>query len=479
MRFADSTLHALAQRKERLLCIMSSSRVCLVGILSCSLASFAVGTASATPSGFRPQIDAASGAARFSASTPASSSRNACGTADAAEPAVPFPASPDSDAFYAQPKPFPKVARGTILASRSATYSPDGITMTNTAYQIKFVSCDIHEQPIAAVATVVEPLVPAAGTGGEPLFVENFAEDALGAQCAPSHSVTGSTADQNADLENGVSFSALTAGWTVVFPDYEGPGSEFGAGHLEGQIVLDSIRAAENFKPLGLTPHTMVGINGYSGGAIATSWAATLQRSYAPDLNIVSVSSGGTPADTLSILDNIDTEPVSNAAFFDLIFMAAVGDNRAYPFMATPILNSAGATAAKAMENGCLGNDSNGSSGPSGTFYDYTTAKNIDTAPGVVKAVKLLDLAQPGEPPVTNVFVYHSVTDELIPIEGADNMVAAWCAAGAKVEYFRDYAGGDHISAEADNAQNVIAYHASVFNGLPLVVPPTTTTCNT
>ena len=459
--------------------IMSISRAWLAGILSCTLAGFAGSTASAMPSGLRSQGDSEFGS-RFSASSKTSAlSRNACGDANAAEPAIPFPASPDSDTFYAQPKPFPNVARGTILAARAATYSPDGLTMPNTAYQIKFVSCDIHEQPIAAVATVVKPLLPVAGVDGEPLFVENFAEDALGAQCAPSHSVTGSTADVNADLENAVSFSALAAGWTVMFPDYEGPSSEFGAGHLEGQIVLDSIRATERFTPLGLNQHTMVGINGYSGGAIATSWAATLQRSYAPDLNIVSVSSGGTPADTLSILNNIDTNTVANLAFFDLIFMAAVGDNRAYPFMATPILNSAGVAAATAMENGCLGDNSNGSSGPTGTFYTYTTTSNIDTAPGVVKAVKLLDLAQPGEPPITNVFVYHSVTDELIPIAGADNMVAAWCAAGAKVEYFRDYAGGDHITTEADNFQNVIAYHASVFNGLPMVVPPTTTSCNT
>jgi hypothetical protein len=35
---------------------------------------------------------------------------------------------------------------------------------------------------------------------------------------------------------------------------------------------------------------------GYSGGAAAVAWAAALKTSYAPDLNIVGVAQGGTPA---------------------------------------------------------------------------------------------------------------------------------------------------------------------------------------
>jgi hypothetical protein len=36
---------------------------------------------------------------------------------------------------------------------------------------------------------------------------------------------------------------------------------------------------------------------GYSGGAIATGWAAQLQPTYAPELAFVGAVAGGTPAD--------------------------------------------------------------------------------------------------------------------------------------------------------------------------------------
>ena len=364
---------------------------------------------------------------------------------------------------------------GTILASRSVTYEPDATPMTNAAWQIKFVSRDVNGQPIAAVATVVKPLIAPSGTPD--LLVEAFAEDGLGAQCAPSHGVTGSTADSNELLETGVPTSGLAVGWTVVYPDYEGPYSEYAVGRLSAQITLDSIRAAEQFAPLGLNAQTPVGINGYSGGAIAASWAATLQHSYAPNLNIVGIASGGTPADITGIVTNIDTNTVSNAAFFNIIFMASIGINRGYPQFMTPILNAAGVAAATAMENGCVGKDSNGSSGPTGTFFDYTTTSNFEVAPGFVQGSALDSLPQPNEPPVTSEFVYQSQTDELIPIPGVDAMVNAWCAEGAHIAYYRALSG-DHVSTELVNEPFVIAYLTATFGGTTPAYPPTTTVCN-
>jgi hypothetical protein len=386
---------------------------------------------------------------------------------------IPFPPSPDPDTFYAQPSPFPNEPPGTILNSRMVTYAPDGVTMSNAAWQLKFVSRDQNGFPIAAVATVVKPLV--APSGPPNLFLEAFAEDSLGDQCAPSHAVTGSTADTNANLENAVPLTGLTSqSWTVVYPDFEGPYSEYSVNPLGGHITLDSIRAAEQFSPLGLNAKTSVALNGYSGGAEAVSWAATLQHSYAPNLNIVGISSGGTPADLQGITTNIDTNTVANAAFFDIIFMSGVGVNRGYPQFATPILNAKGVAAAEAMVNGCTGDDSNGSSGPTGTFPDYITTL---TAPATLAVYQLDGLPQAGEPPVTDMFVYHSQTDELIPIAGADAMVKAWCAEGAHIAYYRALSG-DHISTEAINAPFVIAYLNASFSGTTPVYAPTTSVCN-
>jgi hypothetical protein len=374
------------------------------------------------------------------------------------------------------------VPHGTILAYRSVTFAPNGVTMSNTAYQVKFASRDIYGRKIAAVETVVKPLVPA--TGVEPLVVEALAEDSLAAKCAPSHFVTGSaTSDTELAEESGVPETSLTAGDTLLFPDFEGPFSLYAVGPQEGYITLDAEIAALNFAPLELNAKTPIGQNGYSGGAHAVSWAAALAPSYAPSLNLVGTATGGTPADILGILESIDgTSALSvtaNSLFFDIIFMSGVGINRGFPGLLTPIFNAKGVAAATAMENGCGGDNSDGSSGPSGHFADYVTLSQsaLYADPQVIKYTSADSEPQPGLFPTSNVFLYQSVTDELIPVAGADKLDAGWCADGTTVEYFRDTAGGDHVTTEVDNIPIVETYFQERFAGLPLTVP-STSTCN-
>lgn len=108
---------------------------------------------------------------------------------------VPFPPAPDSDPFYQQPNPMPDVAPGTILKSRAVTFAPvGGAPLPNAAWQLQFMSRDTNGHPIAAVATVVKPQSPASGVA--PLVAYQYAEDALGNQCAPSHTTTGFTGEQ-------------------------------------------------------------------------------------------------------------------------------------------------------------------------------------------------------------------------------------------------------------------------------------------
>ncbi|MGH8461112.1 MAG: lipase family protein [Stenotrophobium sp.] len=390
---------------------------------------------------------------------------------------IPYAPTSDTDAFYQQPEPMPDVPSGTILNSRSITFAPQGVPLPDSAWQLQYLSHDANGAPIAAIATVVKPLI-AALSSPAPLVSYQYAEDSLGSACAPSHSATGSTADDNNELEPFAYLTGLeTQGWTLVIPDHEGPYSEYAAGKLAGQITLDGIRAAESFAPLGLSVKTPVGMWGYSGGAIATAWAASLQKSYAPELNIVGVASGGTPADVAGIVNNIDTNVIANAAFFPLILSAVEGVNRAYPQLATPILNAKGQAAFESLKDSCLG-DLGSSTAPSGKLTDYTTTPDPLDSPGTKAVLPLITLPQPAPVvPVADVFVYHSQLDELVPIAGAAAMVKGWCAAGVHVSY---YAGvtGDHIVFDVSAAPLALAYLVSRFNGLPTVTPPGTTTCN-
>lgn len=378
---------------------------------------------------------------------------------------VPFAPTPDPDPFYAQPEPFPVDAvPGTILNSRKVNFRPAlSIPMANGAWQIQYVTRDVNGRPIAAVTTVVRPLIPALAFGGKkPLVSYQFAYDSLGAECTPSRTISGGTANANNQLETLSYILGLTAeGWTMVMPDYEGPYSAYGAGEMSGQATLDSIRAALAFEELQLTPDAPVAMWGYSGGALATAWAAALQPEYAPELNIVGAASGGTPADVFSVVQAAEGGP-----FFSLIFSAVVGANRAYPeLLPEAIINDAGRAAIESVRDACVGGGGVlGIGGESASLADYTTTPDPFNSPGALSVKPKVTLPQPGRTPQIDLFMYHEIFDELIPIAGTDKLVEAWCADGAHISYLRAL-GGEHITGVVTGAPQALLYITSRFAG--------------
>jgi len=387
---------------------------------------------------------------------------------------IPFAPTPDPDAFYAQPASAPEVPAGTVINSRKITLRPAVmLPLPNDAWQLQYMTRDVNGRPIAAVATVVKPLVPPAGKA--PLLSYQFAYDSLGAACTPSRTLNGGTDNGNNQAETLAWLGgALALGWSVVFPDYEGPYSAYGAGKLSGQATLDGIRAALSFDELGLAAESPVAMWGYSGGALATSWAASLQPSYARELNLVGVASGGTPADVFSVV-----QASENGPFFGLILSAIVGANRAYPeLVPDAMLNDAGRETFESLKDACVGGGAAlGLGGPSGALADYTTAEDPFSTPGALSVRPKVTLPQAGHTPTADVFVYHEILDELIPIAGTDAMVEAWCADGAHVAYQRSTTG-EHVAGVASGAPAAIAYLTSRFNELPTLVPPTAQRCN-
>src|SRR5580692_4552750 len=146
--------------------------------------------------------------------------------------------------------------------------------------------------PIVAVTTV---LVPA---GGRPkaLLSYQIAEDASAPQCAPSYELrlSGSRTEAVNQAELLLIDAAVGEGFAVSVPDYEGIQGDFGAAKQPGYIVLDGLRAAEHFAPLHLSgAKTRTAMWGYSGGSLASGWAAQVQHRYAPDLDVRGVAVGG------------------------------------------------------------------------------------------------------------------------------------------------------------------------------------------
>ncbi|KAI0156614.1 LIP-domain-containing protein [Xylariaceae sp. FL1272] len=80
--------------------------------------------------------------------------------------------------------------------------------------------------------------------------------------------------------------------WAVT--TFLGPQASFALGPHEGHAVLDSIRAVLSSQHFHATPETShIAMWGYSGGSIASTFAAELHASYAPELEIAGMAIGG------------------------------------------------------------------------------------------------------------------------------------------------------------------------------------------
>ena len=217
---------------------------------------------------------------------------------------------PDDDPFYSYTgdAPLGSFAPGTVLKRRVVTHHYVGLPLPLKVTQLLYRTTGTAGEPTATVATVVPPVFK---VFPEPRLVSyQYEYDALGQQCTPSYFFSGgfnlsggATAGEQSAL-----LGYILSGYTVVVPDYEGPERHFAAGRESGMNTLDGIRAALNDKSYGLDATTKAAMVGYSGGSIATEWAAELAPSYAPDVNrrLVGAAAGGVPTDLPHNLEYAD-----------------------------------------------------------------------------------------------------------------------------------------------------------------------------
>jgi hypothetical protein len=384
----------------------------------------------------------------------------------AVTPARAAPPLPQNDPFYTAPNPIPAVPPGTILRSRAATIAALGVPLPVKAWNVMFASTDVDGNPAAAMATIFLPLT-APATSPRPLVSYQMAEDSDSLACSPSYEMSIGTEKEEPSF-----MPLLALGWTVVVPDYEGLKSAFTVGLQAGRGVLDGIRAAEKFGPAGLEgARTPVGLWGYSGGGLASAWAAEMAPAYAPELNIVGVSAGGVASDIGAVARYIDGGPASG-----IELAGAVGMSRAYPQIAT-LWNAAGRAMAASIGEQCI--EQYVANFPLKKLSAYTTVANPLELPWVraILNANRLGVRKPKAP----LFIYHSVADELIPMAGVNALVARYCSEDVTVAYYQDVAS-EHVSLAVSGAPAAIAYLAARFSGarapstcglpmIPAVVP--------
>jgi len=367
------------------------------------------------------------------------------------------PLLPTADPFYRWSGSLARDAPGTVLRTRTITVDEAGGPATPVrAAQLLYVTTDQLGRKTVTVATVLRPRDRAA-SGATRLVSYQPAYDALGTQCDPSYTLQTGTL-----TELPLILRYVAVGDTVVTADYEGEDLAYGAGQQSGYETLDAIRAAEKWlgAPEASTP---VGMVGYSGGSIATDFAAELAPGYAPRLDVIGVAAGGVPVDSFHNLAYID-DPGSG--WTGEIPALLVGLNRGFGIPGLrQYLTPRGIAAVNADQTRCISD-----------FVGLTTGQlfkpqyqDITKVPVLVRILDRLIMSRTGTPRAplfVGVGLSDSSGDGVMVEKDVQELAYTYCQRGVPVD-FHVYRGLSHIHAGLPFLEQAQAFLTQRFEKRP------------
>ncbi|MEU1427104.1 lipase family protein [Nocardia sp. NPDC005746] len=346
------------------------------------------------------------------------------------------PLLPGEDPFYRSPIDPASVAPGTILRSRPVRLALFGrIPQRVRAWQLLYRSTDLDGAPEATVTTVLLPW-DADPAVDRPLVSFQCAIDAVAPKCFPSYALRHRARALGAipQVEFPLIAAALARGWAVSVPDHEGLDGHFGAAREPGHRALDGLRAALRFEPLGLGPRTRIGLWGYSGGGLATVWAAELAASYAPELDIVGAVAGSPVGDPAEAFVRLNGSPFAG---FAMVFTS--GLRRAYPALDGCVRGLVSEEYLRLLDDA----ESIATFPLLARYAGRNANRHIRGGLGALltrpEMRAVLDDIRPGaQAPAMPLLVVQGVNDEVIAVADVDAHVRRYHERGAHVRYLRD-----------------------------------------
>jgi pimeloyl-ACP methyl ester carboxylesterase len=388
----------------------------------------------------------------------------AAGAAAPAAQASTAPVLPSQDPFYTYTgsTPLSQIAPGTVLKQRSVSLSIEGLTVPVSTEQVLYRTTGEQGQPTVTVTTIIKPLLWFI----DPKIVAyQTAYDALGSECDPSYTLQGGNPGDSTAQEEELAIAAyVVAGFTVTVPDYEGTNLDWGAGQESGYGTLDAIRATENY--LGVSSSTKVGMVGYSGGSIATEWAAELAPGYAPELHIIGAAAGGVPVDFAHNLTYINGDD----DWSGVIPAVLVSLGRAFGVNITPYLSAYGQQITSQVSGECIA--SFASSYPGLTIQQLLLPQysNPFSVPVLVSILNHLIMGTsggtPDEPLLFGVGDYDGTGDGIMIDGDVEALAHEYCQRGVPVT-FTVYPGLPHSDAAVPFEAQALTFLEGQFSGAP------------
>ncbi|MFE2288880.1 lipase family protein [Streptomyces sp. NPDC059443] len=397
-------------------------------------------------------------------------------TAVAAPSASSTAAADGSFYTYDGSRPLASYAPGAVLKTRTLQYHVVGIPTPVKAIQLLFRTVDAQGRPSAGVTSIVRS---PNGDAGKAVSYQSF-YDSLNPADSPSRAIAGdvSLGGLIANGESLLLVPLLLAGYNVIIPDSEGQAADFAAGPEYGTNTLDSIRAASQSPETGLNSATRVGLAGYSGGAIATHWAAALAPSYAPDVDkrLVGYAEGGLLVDPAHNLKYVS----GSSIWAGVAPMAVLGAARSYDIDFTPYLNSYGQQVFTRLQRGSIVNALGQYPGLTWKKMVKPEYANPNSVPAFVEAVNRLNLGSAATPNAPgfivqgNGGVFEGTLSNLPGIGRGDGVMVAgdvralvrqYCDKGSTSIKYQQYDLLSHVGAAVPWAPTALGWLNDRFAG--------------
>lgn len=370
---------------------------------------------------------------------------------------------PGDDPFYDAPDDLAALAPGTIVRTRQVRVALLGLIPQRglVARQLAYRSADLQGRPEVAVTTVIVPRHHDAA-GPRRVVAYQCAIDAVSDRCFPSYALRPGARAWGAlpQFELLLMAELLRRGHVLTVADHEGRHGTFAAPREPGYRVLDGIRAVLALPELELDPLTPVGLFGYSGGGMASAWAAEMAPTHAPELNLVGAVLGspvGDPGEAFLKLNG-----GLNAGLPALVVS---GLRRVYPELARLVRVHANLEGRRRLD--ALQEMSTVEAVVRHAYDDFDDYLDSPLADVLAEAPILEvfnDLRLGQHTPTCPLLVVQAVHDQIIDVVDVDSQVDRYLEGGAQVSYVRDLLS-EHISLMVVGLPAMLDWLAARFTG--------------
>nr|WP_296770956.1 lipase family protein [Rhodococcus sp. (in: high G+C Gram-positive bacteria)] len=375
-------------------------------------------------------------------------------------------ALPADDAFYSPPEGFEAEQPGTVLRHREVEVALYGsIPQQVDAWQLLYRTSDLHGMPEVGVTTI---LMQRGSVSQTPrLLSYQCAIDAVSSTCFPSYALQRGAKAFGAvpQFEFVLVLHALRRGWVISIPDHEGPQGHWGSPREPGYCTLDAVRAALRFSPAGLSYDTPVGLWGYSGGGLATSWAAEMAPEYAPEIEIVGAALGSPVGDPASAFTRLNA-----TLHAGLPTLVVEGLRRTYPDLDRVVRAHVNPDGLALLDS--VDDMTTVAAVRKLARHDLDKYIDIPLADLLAKPeiLEVFEDIQPGRTaPSVPMLVVQAVHDQIIAVDDVDGQVDRYLDNGVHVTYLRDRLS-EHLSLHPLSAPLTLDWLQDRFDGRP--VPP-------